>query len=381
MNRRGDSAARAAVKIIGPSVKRGGEVEHNSMNSEQERLGKGSRQVGMSQMTGALTHDQLLEAIGQLATVALDRWGLAGSSLKMINHSENTTYLVTPRDGRPPVILRVHREGYHSYNGIRSELAWMRALQAEAAVHTPQAIPGKDKADIQIVSHALLPHPRHCVLFEFIEGHEPQQDNLIEPFKQLGEVTAKTHIHSQGWKRPPYFERLSWDFEHSVGSTPNWGPWTGGPDLTPDRVKLMQRLVDTMEKRLKRFGQTPDRYGLIHADFRLANLLIHNGDTRVIDFDDCGIGWFLYDAATAVSFFEHKPEVPDLMQAWLEGYRRVRPLSKEEEHEIWTFILLRRMTLFAWIGSHHETDLAKQEGPAYSAGTCELAERYLSQYG
>jgi hypothetical protein len=39
------------------------------------------------------------------------------------------------------------------------------------------------------------------------------------------------------------------------------------------------------------------------------------------------------------------------------------------------------MLLLAWMGSHHETDLAKQEGPAYCAGSCEMAEKYLSRYG
>ena len=34
----------------------------------------------------------------------------------------------------------MHRPGYHTVNGIRSELAWMRALQADGGVHTPQAI-------------------------------------------------------------------------------------------------------------------------------------------------------------------------------------------------------------------------------------------------
>src|SRR6185295_5065621 len=104
-------------------------------------------------MSGLLTQDQLLQAVGQVAETALPRWGLAGAALKRINHSENTTYLVTPKNGSRPVILRVHREGYHSVNGIRSELAWMRALQAEAGVLTPQAIPGQDGQDIQSVSH------------------------------------------------------------------------------------------------------------------------------------------------------------------------------------------------------------------------------------
>jgi Ser/Thr protein kinase RdoA (MazF antagonist) len=331
-------------------------------------------------MSGMLTTEQLLKAVDEVAVASLPRWGLEGAQLTLINHSENWTYKVMPKGAPRPVILRVHREGYHSENGIRSELAWMRALQAEGGVKTPQAIPGKDGADIQSVAHPALNRPRHCVLFEFIDGIEPPMDNLMAPFRQLGEVTARCHNHSETWVRPPYFERLAWDFEHSFGRQANWGSWRDGPDCSPDRAKLLQRAVDLMEKRLARFGQGPTRYGLIHADFRLANLLLHDGDVRVIDFDDCGLGWFLYDAGTAVSFFEDRADVPDLMEAWKEGYRRVRVLPREDEDELWTFILMRRMTLFAWMGSHSETDLARTEGPGYSTGTCELAERYLSQY-
>src|SRR5215470_12252459 len=100
-------------------------------------------------MSGNLTHDQLLQAVGHVAEAALPRWGLAGATLKMINHSENTTYLVTPVNGVRSVILRVHREGYHSIDGIKSELAWMHALQADANVLTPQAIRGLDGEEIQ----------------------------------------------------------------------------------------------------------------------------------------------------------------------------------------------------------------------------------------
>ncbi|WP_137388052.1 phosphotransferase enzyme family protein [Rhodoligotrophos defluvii] len=331
-------------------------------------------------MSNALTTEGLREAIDELAAAALPRWGIEGADLTLINHSENWTYRVTPPDAARPVILRVHRDAYHTTDGIRSELAWMRALQSEAGVKTPQAITASDGADIQWVEHPAGGIARNCVLFEFIDGAEPSHDNLAPSFRQLGEVTARCHNHSQTWQRPPYFERLCWDFEHSFGARANWGRWQDGPDCTPDRERLLQRAVDLMQRRLERFGKGRERYGLIHADFRLANLLVHNGDVRVIDFDDCGLGWFLYDAATAVSFFEDRADVPELMEAWKDGYRRCRTLPKEDEDELWTFILMRRMTLFAWMGSHSETELARTEGPGYSTGTCELAERYLSQY-
>jgi Ser/Thr protein kinase RdoA (MazF antagonist) len=330
-------------------------------------------------MRALATYQSLLQAIETLAIAALPRWGLARASVRLVNHSENATYFVTAPGAAAPVVLRVHREDYHTVDGIRSELAWMRALEAEAGVKTPQAIPGLDGKDVQTVAHPALPRPRNCVLFAFIEGEEPAQDQLVAPFKQLGEVTARTHVHSMAWRRPPWFQRLTWDFDHTLGATPNWGRWTDGPDMAPDRRVLLQRLVDTLKARLARFGKTPERYGLIHADFRLANLLIKDGDVRVIDFDDSGFGWYFYDAATALSFIEHRPDADELMAAWIEGYRRIRPITPAEEAEILTFVMLRRMTLLAWIGSHGETDLARDEGPAFTRHTCDLAERYLSR--
>ena len=114
---------------------------------------------------------------------------------------------------------------------------------------------------------------------------------------------------------------------------------------------------------------------------RLANLLMDNGHVKVIDFDDCGFSWLLYDCATTVSFFEHAPEVPDLLEAWVRGYRRIGELSVEEEDEIATFVMLRRLLLVAWIGSHSETELAQSMGASYTQASIRLCERYLSRFG
>ena len=101
----------------------------------------------------------------------------------------------------------------------------------------------------------------------------------------------------------------------------------------------------------------------------------------MIDFDDCGFSWFLYDLGAALSFVEDRPQVPALIDAWLRGYRRVSSLSSQDEDEIWTFILFRRLLLLAWIGTHQAAEIAGELGPVFAAGTCDLAERYLSESG
>ena len=145
----------------------------------------------------------------------------------------------------------------------------------------------------------------------------------------------------------------------------------------PQKAELFGRTVEIIGRRLAAYGQGNDRFGLIHCDLRLANLLIDDGAVKVIDFDDCGFGWYIYDAATPVSFYEHEPQVPELIESWKTGYRRVADLARADEDEIPTFIMLRRLLLVAWIGSHSETDLAKSMGVAYSEGTVGLCEDYL----
>lgn len=316
-----------------------------------------------------------------LATAALPLWGISDAAeLRLINLSENATFLVTAPDGCK-TILRVHRPGYHSHRAIECELAWMKALTADGGVPTPAPIPGRNGKLIQRLALTGMPE-RHSVLFEFLEGVEPDPDSdLIDPFHQLGAIAARTHIHSIGWSRPLSFERLVWDDDMVFGRSPTWGQWQDGPGVDAASFDVLSRAEGLCRRRLAKYGQDSDRFGLIHADMRLANLLIDKGVTRLIDFDDCGLGWFMYDFAAAISFMETHPVVPQLRAAWLDGYRSVRPISAEDEFEIDSLVMMRRLALLAWIGSHSETDLAKEQAPHFAIGSVDLAHRFLASHG
>ena len=328
-----------------------------------------------------LPHEEKLQRLQALAQSALVRWSLpAGATATMINLSENATYRVDEPSGGRRWALRVHREGYHSRAGIASELAWLMALKTDGAAITPVPVPARDGELIQSVAHAGLPRPRNMVLFDWEAGSEPSE-NDVAGFEVLGETAARMHEHVLKWKKPQGFERHTWDFETSLGSRPHWGSWRAGMGLTPQKESLFGETVALIGRRLERFGKGATRFGLVHGDMRLANLLMDGKTVKVIDFDDCGFSWFLYDCATTVSFFEHKPEVTELLKAWVRGYRRVRTLSAEDEAEIGTFVMLRRLLLVAWIGSHSETDLAQSMGVQYTKDTVRLCEDFLQRFG
>ncbi|WP_196259015.1 phosphotransferase enzyme family protein [Pelagibacterium limicola] len=310
---------------------------------------------------------------------ALALWdGLEGGLPVLVNLSENHTFRVDCPDGTR-AILRVHRPHYHSRLAIESELAWMQALRTEAGLFTPRPIPGRNGLLVQQAPFDGPDDIRHMVLFHFEAGEEPVVDDDLSPiFTQLGALAAQCHAHVERWQPPTPFERQVWTAEAVLDPDAIWGDWRVAPGVEGAVRSHIDRLDMALREKLAAYGRAPDRFGLIHADMRLANLLVEDGTTRLIDFDDCGFCWFGYDFAAAISFFEDAETVPALRSAWLEGYRRYRAFSAQHEAMLDTLVMLRRMALLAWSGSHAETELARSIHGTYAHGTAELAERYLS---
>ena len=322
------------------------------------------------------TSGDVIERMAEVARAAIQEFEFGeGSTVELLNVSENATFLVRNNAGEE-AILRVHRLGYHTTHEIESELDWMEALRLEASVRTPKVFASIDGRRVVSIREPRMDNERQCVMFEFLDGDAPQEQDL-ESFEQLGSLTARMHQHARNWSMPKNFSRFHWDLDSAFGSNCRWGRWQDGLGVGIEEKKILRRLEETLRNRLLLFGKSSDRYGLIHADTRLANLLVTPFGVSVIDFDDCGFSWYLYDLATAVSFFEDSPQVPELIDRWLQGYRSVAVLPVEDEQEIWTFILFRRLLLVAWIGSHGAAEIAQELGASYTVRSCELAERYL----
>lgn len=340
----------------------------------------------------------VLSEVAVVARAALRRYDLSpAATATLINVSENATFRVDdPETGRT-AILRVHRLGYHSPAAIASELAWLEALRRDAGVRTPRVIPALDGARVVEVgpgepgvisgaqpggSRGGAVGGRCCVMFEFLPGGEPPQEGLVADFGRLGAVTARMHRHARGWATPVGFSRFRWDWDAAFGVEARWGQWSDGIGVDLEARAVLERLEKELGERLGRYGMGAERFGLIHADLRLANLLVDgDGPPSVIDFDDCGWGWHVYDLAAALSFMEDDPRVPTLIDSWLRGYRTEEPLHREDEAEIWTFILFRRLLLTAWIGTHQGVEIARELGATYTEGTCTLADHYLTSRG
>lgn len=308
---------------------------------------------------------------------ALQLWTeTAAGTAHLVNHSENHTFRIDAPFGER-FSLRIHRPNYQSRASIESELAWLAALRRDTDVPVPRPIKGRDGQVLQSFTHPGQ-ESRLAVLFTHVPGQEPAaSDNLERLFVTLGGLAAQMHQHVVNWRRPAGFERQIWSAGCILDADGLWGDWRIAPGMTTEIRTVLDRLDGSLRQQLANYGSAPDRFGLIHADMRLGNLLVDGDDVTLIDFDDSGFCWFAYDFAAAISFHETHPAMPALKAAWLDGYRPIRDLSPADIAAMDTMVLLRRMALLAWIGSHNETRLAQTHAPGFALGTAQLAERYM----
>lgn len=131
------------------------------------------------------------------------------------------------------------------------------------------------------------------VAFEFMKGEEPNVGNhLADWFKKLGVITAQLHLQTKRWQRPHGFIRKTWNIETMIGANGYWGDWRQAINLKQEGQETIANVMKVIENRLELYGQGPERYGLVHADLQLANLLVDHERLSIIDFDDCGFCWY-----------------------------------------------------------------------------------------
>jgi Ser/Thr protein kinase RdoA (MazF antagonist) len=137
-------------------------------------------------------------------------------------------------------------------------------------------------------------------------------------------------------------------------------------------------LRQSLWRDLSAFGTSADRYGLIHADLVPENILVDGDALQVIDFDDAGYGWHLFEIATSLYFIRRDAIYVQARDAVIDGYRRHRNLSEEHLALLPMFLAARGTTYLGWVHTRAGEPVAAEMIPALIELATAVAEDYLN---
>ncbi len=323
-------------------------------------------------------------SIEALALRALREWDLKVTRLAPIKVRENAVFRVDLADGGRAV-LRVHRPGYHSDEELDSEFLWLRALEA-AGIAVPRVICSRRGRDFEVAETPAM-GPRQVDVFEWIEGSqlgsvetglEGDEAAIAAQYFTIGAIAARMHNQAAGWQPPAKFRRHAWDMAGLVGERPFWGRFWELAALTPAQKSLLDETRALIAGGLAAYGMKSDRYGLIHADLVPENLLIDGDRVRVIDFDDAGFGWHLFELATSLYFISGDESYSTARDALIRGYRSERALSDEQLEWLPLFLAARGTTYLGWVHTRQGSETAQELTPFLIERACAAAEAYLA---
>ena len=288
--------------------------------------------------------------VESMAQQAVEAWGLQSSKRELLSVSENIVFRVNTDDGKS-LQMCLHRSWYHNLQELISERIWTRALR-DYGLSTPVPVPALNGNEYVLV-RGKNGETRYASMNQWVDGETmhhiiARSEDFALYFRRLGKMAAQIHNQSSRWQPPEGFRRHSLDADGLMGLSPWWGPFWKAPFLKANERVKFASLRETLHDRLLQLDKGPETYSMIHADLAPGNLIINGEHLHVIDFDDAGFGWHMYELTTGLYPYQDHPRFSEMVSAVLEGYREIRQLDPESATLLDLFLLVRALTLVGW---------------------------------
>ena len=262
------------------------------------------------------------------------------SNLKT-NHNHVHNDLYTGFYAGKEVVIRVTRDGRKNKALLRGEVDFLRQLKGcYLNVVRPLKIGGQYVHTLEVDKQERL-----AVVFEKIDGYgcfdlEHTDKHIISAATNLAK------IHEISMKGRSY-DRPTWDMN----------PYFIDIKDCLKELKCHEKIYSIfleLKNRLTKHVKTAENYGLVHGDFFYANMIYHNNDVTIIDFDECEYNWYWYDII--VYFFYYllggDPNNIDYKEnkrkykLFIKTYKAFNSLSLEEPDFFNDLTLLRGFKLY-----------------------------------
>jgi homoserine kinase type II len=272
------------------------------------------------------------------ANSILELYGITGiSTLEALNTGiSNSNYLVTLED-KNKIILKISNN--KSFEHLIEEQEILIVLSDSGY---------KSSVKPYLTTHGTMAYRFENyigVVYPFVEGNITEI--TTESMNRLGSVLAGLHLHSEinfeSFQKMRRLGETSFDFDrilHYINS-----------EMVLEEYR--DAFIDIFEQDdIEQYLTTNYPHGLLHGDLYYDNcLFLDSGKlSAVLDFEQAGLGDFIIDIGISISgsCLSDGKLKEELIESFLIGYNKVRPLNKDEKKLISFSICLGLFSIALW---------------------------------
>jgi Ser/Thr protein kinase RdoA (MazF antagonist) len=254
-----------------------------------------------------------------------NHFGLSSIIYEHLNTPTNDVVAVTTPNGRFALKL------YHLQR-TPAEVQW----EVDLIIHlmrngapVAKLVPGKHG---YVESLRVNGQDRVAALFEWAPGEKPAPER--DTYILLGKAAAQIHQAADTFTSS--FLRESYDAHTLIDEQ------LQRMKMHLSEAKKWEQAV-ALGERLKQVIASPalDR-GICHMDLTLDNVHRDGESITVFDFDSAGACWRAIEPHGVLRFSK------EYFEAWLDGYRSVRPFSRHDEQAVAAFSIIGDLRVVAW---------------------------------
>lgn len=275
---------------------------------------------------------------GEIRTV-LEQYGLEGASLTVLRDLGNTVLRADLNSSRYSVRMCAPDA---TRARLEAELDWLEALRRDTGLIVPQPVLNASDEYISRVGERL------AVVFRWVGGEPVSGRMNLQTARAIGGLTARLHHHARTY-RPSNFAGLRFDLDWLNGPN-SWWTTKARRDLKDDFASL-EPAIAFCASVMAKLGSSSEHFGLIHSDLNFGNVLVHDDWFRVIDFEACGMGYFLMDlGVTEIEFLDYD-DGSELVAAFRSAYSVVRRIELEPS-DLAAFRIAACVVYLEWLFTH-----------------------------
>jgi Ser/Thr protein kinase RdoA (MazF antagonist) len=293
--------------------------------------------MGQIKKFAELTTAEQIQTLTECVTEILEQFDLGDFEFESINHEYNSTFKVTSGYGQT-YALRINLNSGRTLPNLKAEIAWVSSIES-VSVARPQL--NRAGSAISFGWHEVTKRSLAAVLYSWLDGEEPGDEPSEVQIFALGAAMAKLHDESSSFVVSNEVEFP--DYSDVFWGAPNllFGADSALSDAEQTEVAKVFNAVERAIAELRLDSPLQP----IHADLHPWNIMWHEGELAIFDFDDSGLGLPVQDLMTALYYLD----TPEQEAALLEGYASVRSIPEHTLQQRTCLLLQRRLLLLNYL--------------------------------